>query len=137
MTAVKALTYSEGQDPKTVILDAVNGKQEQIEMLGGGITKVLVATAPSCSKSKGGVIFSDKRTDEARFQGKVGLILKIGFMAFESTDGYQYGGAVPAVGDWVFYKPSDGWEVAINGVPCRFIDDDCILGRISDIEAIY
>lgn len=134
---VASLKYSEGQDPKKVLLDALKGAHDNVEFIGGGVTKILVATAPHCEKSKGGIIYSDFRIDQGRFQGKVGLVVAKGPASFKSTKNYEYNYLIPEIGDWIFYKPSDGWEVAVNGVPCRFIDDDCVIGRISDIEAIY
>ena len=89
--------------------------------------------------------FTDKTLAEDRFQGKVGLILKMGPLAFNDRRGVEFGGATAEVGDWVMYRPSDGTELFIrdmtskkdDGIPCRLLDDFNIMGRISGPSLIY
>ena len=94
--------------------------------------------------------FTDKTLAEDRFQGKVGLIIKMGPLAFKERRGVEFGGAAAEVGDWVMYRPSDGTELFIKdmsglkheglkneGIPCRLLDDFNIMGRISAPSLIY
>jgi hypothetical protein len=134
-TTVQLPTYKEGEDPRMVIFEAVKDHLKLIDPPFGA--RVLVATAPHCDKSSGGIIYTAKRVDEGRFQGKVGLILAMGATAFKYDGMYDWDGPKPNVGDWVYYRPSDSFETGINGVPCRFIHDVNIIGRVLDPEAIY
>lgn len=49
---------------------------------------------------------------------------------------------IPRVGDWVFFRGSDTWDSGLQVAPgvgahCRFIFDDCIIGRIEDPSTIW
>jgi hypothetical protein len=131
---IEFLSYQEGEDPKKVIFKAIGVALDNIEVFG---SRVLVATAPHRNKSKGGILYTDKRLEEGRFQGKVGLILKMGSAAFKYDGQYDWEGPKPEVGDWVYYRPADAWETAINSVPCRFANDQLIVGRVTDPEVIF
>lgn len=87
---------------------------------------------------------SDKSMAEDRFQGKVGLVLKIGPTAFHDDSVAKFGGVEVKVGDWVIYRPSDGFETFIRdrrrtneGLSCRLIEDVFVRGRVSDPSLIY
>lgn len=131
---VEIKTYADGEDPRNVVLNAIGKAIDSVEVFG---SRVLVATAPHKDRSKGGIIFTDKRLDEGRYQGKVGLILKVGPSAFKYDGEFKWEGAIPEVGDWVCFRPSDSWESAINGLSCRFILDSLIVGRVHSPEDIY
>lgn len=50
---------------------------------------------------------------EDRFQGKVGMVLKLGSNAFVDAPDAQFYGFTATVGDWVVYKNTDGREFDI------------------------
>jgi hypothetical protein len=140
------------------LLPAVN----QIAVLRN---RVLVATYQRSDKSSGGILLPPTVTDEGRYQGKAGLVLKIGPVAFLTLDeiaddlrkGFEFDNPegevdqirgvlakhnVPFVGDWVFFRASDTWDCGISvgggeGVHCRFVTDDCIIGRIDNPTLIW
>jgi co-chaperonin GroES (HSP10) len=134
-TSVSLPSYKDGQDPRQVLFDLLKDALPLIEPPYG--KRVLVATAPHRDRSAGGILYTDKRKDEGRYQGKVGLVLMIGPTAFKYDGQYDWEGPRPIIGDWVYYRPSDAFETGINGVPCRFVNDDLILGRVSDPEVIF
>ena len=82
---------------------------------------------------------------ENRFQGKMGLVLKLGPLAFQDDANAKFGGVQIEVGDWVMYRPSDGIELFIkdytglanDGLACRLIEDSLIKGRVTDPSLIY
>lgn len=131
---VSVIEYRKGEDPRAVINRRLADDAARVEVFGN---RVLIATSPVLTASAGGIIFTDKTKNEERFQGKVGLILKVGPVAFKYDGSYPWEGPVPVVGDWVFYRASDTWECAIGGVSCRFIDDSMIVGRIPEPELIW
>ena len=86
----------------------------------------------------------DNAISEDRFQGKTGLVLKVGPTAFHDDSVAKFGGISIAPGDWVVYRPSDGHELFIRdrrksneGLSCRLIEDVFIRGRVSDPSLIY
>lgn len=132
------LEYTLGEhDPKQIVWDALAGAHESVELIGpGGASRVLVATAPVATK-RGSIFLTDKNKNEGRFQGKVGLVLKMGERAFKWDGPYDYTGAVPEVGDWVVFRPADSWETGVNGVLCRWVHDQMIVARVKSPEDVY
>ncbi len=114
---------------------------------------VLVATyippVKQMKGPKGEVVefhLSDKSLMEDRFQGKVGLVLKCGPLAFQDDATVRFGGMSIEPGNWVLYRPSDGMEMFIkdhlsqsknDGLACRLIEDSLIKVRVSDPALIY
>ena len=138
MKSVEVLTYIPGtDDPKKIILDKLGSELDKFPTIYG--SRILVATAPSPDR-KGLILLTDKAKDEGRWQGKVGLVLKLGETAAECDPrypSYEWKGPKPEVGKFVFFRTSDGFEVAINGISCRVIWDSDVIGEITDIESIY
>lgn len=131
----EVLRYTKDKDdPKKIVQDRVKSHVKGVELFG---SRLLIATAPMPEASAGGILFADKTIDENRFQGKVGLVLKIGPGAFKYSGQYAYEGPVPKVGDWVFYRNSDTWECSINGVSCRFVLDDFVVGKVPSPDHIW
>ena len=127
------IAMSHEVDPKEALL-AELGDTSKIELLN---TNVLVAVYIRPEKTKGGIIMTTKSRDEDRYQSKVGLIVKTGPTAFVETDGKWFNGLDLKVGDWVVFRPSDGWNITVNGVLCRMFDDAIIKGRIPHPDSVY
>src|ERR1044072_8762696 len=116
-----------GDDPKQAIMSHLHNIDE-IDVFHN---LVLVATYIQPEKTSGGVYLPDKSLLEDRFQGKCALVLKMGPLAFKDDKVAKFGGVKVEVGDWVFCRPSDGWEVyaaehskaGASGVCCRLFED--------------
>lgn len=128
---------SQADDPKRGLLETIG--VQNIESYRLFEDDVLIGTYIRPEKTKGGIILTDNAKQEDRFQGKVGLLLKVGPMAFKFDKSGQYHleGDKPAVGDWVIYRPSDAWEISINGVSCRIIRSCLIRGAVNDPATIW
>lgn len=124
-------------DPRQAILDHV-GDMSQITLAGA---RVLVGTYISPAVTPGGIIKPDRTLMEDRFQGKIGLILAMGPLAFVDDDNVRFGGFKAEVDDWVIYRPSDGFEFFSvkdgSGVSCRILHDQTIIGKVTDPAVIY
>jgi co-chaperonin GroES (HSP10) len=117
-------------DPKEAILKEI-GDISGLHLLN---THVLVAIYMRPEKTRGGVILTDRARAEDRYQSKLGLVLAHGPTAFvEGEDGNWFGGRVYAPGDWVVFRPSDGWDVNVRGVPCKILRDTQIKGGLDDL----
>ena len=121
------------KDPKQVLLDQV-GDTSSIEVFN---MQVLVAVYIRPEKTKGGLFLSDKSRDEDRYQSKVGLILKKGPTAFVDKDGEWFSGLDIKEGDWIVFRPSDGWNITINGTLCRMLDDMSVRARIAHPDQVW
>lgn len=107
------------------------GDMADIDLFYG---QVLVAKHIRTTVGTIGLIASHQTQLEDRYQGKVGLVLKIGPLAFLSDNNRNFGGANPKVGQWVMYRASDGHDaniIAVDGldyVECRILEDAEIKG---------
>ena len=140
-TNLRAIAEAATQDPRKALLDCAGPLTDYTVFHN----LVLVATYIPPEKTSGGIILADRSLAEARFQGKVGLVLKCGPLAFKDDTMAKFGGVTIEVGDWVLYRPSDGIELFIkdhmglknDGLACRLIEDSLIKGGVSDPSLIY
>lgn len=124
-----AVEYDHEIDPKQAIWDKV-GDLSGVEIFGNDI---LVALYTPPEKTKSGLIIADSTRDEFRFQGKCGLILKMGGTAFIDESGDKFRDI--KIGDWAVFRPSDGWPFQLNTMKSRIAKDSIIDCRvISDIH---
>lgn len=137
---LRAIAQAASDDPRKALLDSA-GPLTDYEVFHN---LVLVATYVPSEKI-GSIIMPDRTLSEARFQGKMGLVLKCGPLAFHDDAVARFGGVTVEPGDWVLYRPSDGIELFIkdymglknDGLACRLIEDSLIKGRVSDPALIY
>jgi co-chaperonin GroES (HSP10) len=126
-------------DPKKALLGAL-GDMSDWEIFHN---LVMVATYIEPEKTPGGIIKPDNTLLENRFQGKVGLVIKLGPLAFKDDNIAKFGGVDVEVGDWVFYSASDGFELysvehqKSTGTCCRLFEDTRIKGRVADPSLVY
>lgn len=122
---------------------AVDQKQELIRSIGDidefdiMSNRVLVATYIEPEKTVGGIILPQSRTNESKFQGKIGLVMKKGPLAFKDDEATRFYGQDIKIHSWVFYRPSDGWHFLFKGVDCRMIEDVHIMGVIPHPDYIW
>jgi co-chaperonin GroES (HSP10) len=122
--------------PRDQVLLAALGKdyKKQFTVLH---SQVLVAGYIQSSRSKGGIIFTDKTVEEDRWQGNIGLVIGLGKGAFKDDSVAQFHGDKLKIGEWVMYLPADGLSLYINQVPCRLFQDSRILMKVTNPEIYY
>ncbi len=87
---------------------------------------ILVGTYVRPEKTASGIYLTQSTIDEDKFQGKVGIVLKKGPLAFVDDINVSFHGQNVEVGDWVSFRLSDSTKVSVNGVPCRLLSDTAI-----------
>lgn len=130
LAEISRLRASAKADPMLALLNAGSG----VELLGN---RVLAAKYIRPDKTKGGIILTDQAKTEDKWQGKVGMIVAMGPSAFVETDGKWFGGKAFKIGDWIMYRNSAGTDMEVNGVECKQLEDDSIIGRIDDPTRIW
>lgn len=129
----KIIALSQAADPKTALAAAI-GDLSGIEVFHN---QILVATYFRPEKTAGGIIRPQSNVKEDEYQGKVGLVMKLGPTAF--MDGYDasFQGQSVSPGDWLVYRVGDGWQLTINGVPCRILTDRNVRLRVAHPDMAY
>jgi len=120
-------------DPHKTIHDEL-GDISDVELFHN---QVLAAIYVRPEKTKGGLYLTNNLRDEDKWQGKVGLIVKAGPDAFKDETGRWFNGVNINVGDWIYFRPSDGWQLTVHGVLCRILDDTDVRGRIPAPDAVW
>jgi len=98
--------------------------------------KILVGIYMGPEKTPGGIIRPDSHRDEDKWQGKCGVVLKKGPLAFVSDGINEFKNEVDE-GDWIVFRVSDGFPIDIEGVHCRLIEDSHVQARVPDPKLIY
>lgn len=114
-------------DPREKIIKEL-GDLSKIELFNN---QVLCAVYIRPTKTKSGIYLSDNTVAEDRFQGKVGLLVGMGPSAFQDDSGQWFNQTAFNLHDWLVFRPSDGWNITINGILCRILSDTQIKMRIS------
>src|ERR1700677_45293 len=94
-------------DPKLEILEKLGDTLDGFEILNN---EVLLVIYRRPNTTRGGIMLTDRVLDEDKYQGKVGLIVKIGPSCDFPT--------IPASGpivlhDWVMIKASDSFALEL------------------------
>lgn len=123
-------------DPKEKIFGDL-GDISSIRLLNN---QIMIAVYIRPEKTKGGIIMTDRHRDEDRFQSKIGMIVRMGPTAFkeDEDDPKWFGGMKFDVGDWIMFRPSDGWTVTVNGVSCKILSDTQVKALIgNDVDMVW
>ena len=92
---------------------------------------------PAEVKTAGGILLPDQTRKEDEYQGKTGVVLAKGPLAFVDDTVNKFRGQNVDVGDWVCFRVSDGWSLAINGVPCRLLEEVHVKAKIPSPDYVY
>jgi hypothetical protein len=133
-----------------LIVPTVDAEAERKKLLDrvGDLSKVQifgnrVLVAKFIRDRIGSIAVSDRTRTEDKWQGKVGIVLKKGHLAFKSDANNDFGTDDVKVGDWVLFSYSDGtdFELLRNGhndkIYCRVLKDIEVQGVVPSPEIIW
>jgi co-chaperonin GroES (HSP10) len=118
-------------DPAEALLESL-GDLSGIELFHN---QVLVAVYQRPEKTKSGLFLAAATRDEDKYQSKIGLVIMKGPKAFVDAEGWTFEDI--NLGDWVVFRPSDGWNTGVNGVLCRILVDTSIKGRVAHPDLVW
>jgi co-chaperonin GroES (HSP10) len=119
---------SQSENPKLEMIKKV-GDLSKISVM---YNMVLVAQYVRPNKTKGGILLAQQTLEEDVWQGKVGLVMKLGPNAFQDDQDMSFYGQKAEVGEWVVYKTGDAWQLQIGEWPCRLVRDSSIKLKLDD-----
>lgn len=117
---MKAIAALHAADPKFEIFRDVNPTIGDIDPMGA---EVLCAIYIRPQRTKSGIILTEKTQEEDIWQSKIGLILKMGPLAFTEDATHQWGDVRPGVGDWVAFRVGDTFMFILGERYCRLVQD--------------
>lgn len=120
---MRALEMVHDIDPRAVIEGAVVGLIDEIEPM---LNTIVVGTYIRPERTKGGIILSDKSRGEDEYKGKIGLVLKVGPLAFRDDAAFKWPERTPKVGDWIAFRVMDGDQFILGKQPCRLLKDSAV-----------
>lgn len=120
-------------DPAQAIREAV-GDISQFQLM---YNQVLVGIYKRPEKTKSGIILAEKTRDEDIYQGKAALVLAKGPTAFLDDGEVRFHGQDVQPGQWIVFRPSDGWPIVIRSTQCRIVQDVHIRAIIPAPDLIY
>jgi co-chaperonin GroES (HSP10) len=105
-----------------------------------GNERVLIAIYRHEGVTKGGILTSTKTEDESDYQGKVGLVLKVGPCVNPEGRELTRGFAI-SVGDWIVVNPSDGLSMHAGAhgskVMLRMLPEKVIHMRVPRPDVVW
>ncbi len=125
------------QDPdefKSHVLDSLDTILPDVEVM---FNMVLLAIYIRPEKTRGGIIRPGQNVEEDAYQGKAGLVIKIGPNAFEDDGEYNFHGQTVEVGEWAVFKVGDAWPLSINGIACRLVRDSGLKLKVKDPSIVF
>ena len=127
------MSMDHSSDPKAGILKDI-GDLSTIELFNN---QVLVAVYVRPNKTKSGIYLPDATVAEDKIQGKVGLVVKKGPLAFVDASNQWFTDIEVNEGDWVIFRPSEGWGITVNNLMCRILDDTAVRGKITSPDQVW
>lgn len=128
----RAIRMKHTEDPKQVLIneskDAVEWFEPQGDLVMLGVY-VRGGEFGKEQKSAGGIILTGNTKAEDNFQGKIGLVLKKGPLAYVEDETHKWKNP-PKIHDWVVYRVGDTWPYIIGDKTYRLISD-------VDIRAVW
>jgi co-chaperonin GroES (HSP10) len=121
------------KDPKGALFEAV-GDLSDVDVFHN---QILLALYIRPEITKGGIIRPGQNVVEDEYQGKVGLVVKIGPTAFVSNETTDFMNQTVSIGDWLIYRVGDGWPIMVNGTACRVLTDRSVKMRTKTPETIF
>ncbi len=139
-TDEEAIAYA--NDPRAYILDRCKIFTSAITV---DTNNILVATyfLPESVNIRGPgkttvpFVIPQMVSNEAMWQGRVGLLLAMGPMAWVSDNKVDFGGTAHKIGEWLLYDRQDGRQIAVNRIHCRRLRDVDVWGATDDPYRVY
>lgn len=132
-SAKKIEQISRDTDPKRAIIEAVG------DLSGDEVFSdlVLVGTYIRHEKTTAGLILPKEYLQEDEFQGKVGLVLKNGPLAYADWEEEADRGQMARLHTWVVFAIKDTWPTQIDGVACRLVPYEKLRMRLRDPKRVF
>lgn len=127
------------RDPREAVWQDVGEHIKGIEPLCAGVLLIMYERGMGGeARTKSGIFLPDQTTSEDKYQGKAGLVVKLGPIAFTDDASHQWGDMIPQVGDWVIVNVGDSFPFDLpNKRRARIVDDVSVKAIIQQPDAVW
>ena len=123
------------KEQKVKSVDETNVSDIKDELPQPSGWRLLVLPFTPKEKTKGGIIIAQESLDKARIATNCGYVVKMGPMAYGDKEKFPTGPWCKEK-DWVIFARYAGSRLPIEGGEVRILNDDEVLGTISDPESV-
>ena len=130
-----ALEEKYKSEPEKEPLNPENIKKQKSQLPAPSGWRLLVLPFTPKEKSKGGIFYAQESLEKLRIAVNCGYVLKMGPLAYYDKEKFPTGPWCKE-GQWVVFARYAGSRLPIEDGEVRILNDDEVLGTISDPEAI-
>jgi co-chaperonin GroES (HSP10) len=123
-------------DPKGFLLDRC-AWAKQVTVFHNWVITATYFLPHKIGSGKVTLILPDSVHDEALYQGKVGVVIAKGPLAFRDDDHIKFYDQTVEIGDWVVFDIMEGRQFTMDRIHCRRLKDTQIVMRIPDPRLVY
>ncbi len=129
----KREAHGEAEFERARIMQRIGPALHGIKVFGN---RVLVAKFTRERVGSGRLLAAAPPPLEDKYQGKIGLVIAKGTIAFQDDDSHQFHGDNVEVGDWVFYAYGDGTDLDLTPpgtaekVHCKLLKEAEVAGVV-------
>ena len=116
-------------------LNPENIKEQKSQLPEPSGWRLLVLPFTPKEKTRGGIFYAQESLEKVRIAVNCGYVLKMGPLAYYDKEKFPTG-SWGKTGQWVVFARYAGSRLPIEGGEVRILNDDEVLGTISDPEAI-
>lgn len=131
--ALKALEIAESGDPREEILADLRPYLDGLR-IGGPF--ILVGVYDRGGKQTKTGLYLPQQTED-RYQGKTGLVLKLGEGIRDGINGWDFFDPKIAVGDWVIFNVLTATPFLVGKRTCRLVQYSYVMGVVDRPDAVY
>lgn len=125
-------------DPRGFLLDRWEFLKDHIKPFHNWVITATYFLPDYLETASGHKLFlPDKTHDEALWQGKVGMVVAKGPLAFKDDEHVKFEGQDVEIGDWVMYDVLEGRQFTIERLHCRRLKDTQVVAWVKDPTVIY
>jgi len=122
-------------EPTKEPLNPENIKKQKSQLPAPSGWRLLVLPFTPKEKSRGGIFYAQESLEKLRIAVNCGYVLKMGPLAYYDKEKFPTGPWCKE-GQWVVFARYAGSRLPIEDGEVRILNDDEVLGTISDPEAI-
>ena len=119
---------------QSVIDESKTDLEHKVDVSDFHITgwNILVRPVKVSNKTKGGIILAEQTRDDVQYLNNVCEVLKLGPLAYKTSDLFKETGPWCKEGDYVIIPKNAGQKLLYKQTPVTLIKCDSVLGVIDD-----